>query len=199
MISNTNEWRPKANPWLITGAVMAATIMEVLDTSVANVALNHIAGNLSAALCFLYPENPPYLKNTKPGRIDYVGFGLLTLWIGCLQVMLDKGQDADWFSSTFIRVLARHGSRVCILGRRAGRGQIRYQPSCSRPAQSFCVASENHHHDMRAPKTPGIGDCRTASLVLLCLVNITLTAAILLTSQMKSGPTIYRRFPGWPM
>jgi len=31
---------------------------------------------------------------------------LLTLWIGCLQVMLDKGQDADWFSSTFIRVLA---------------------------------------------------------------------------------------------
>jgi MFS transporter, DHA2 family, multidrug resistance protein len=38
--------------------------------------------------------------------MDYIGFGLLTLWIGCLQVMLDKGQDADWFSSTFIWVLA---------------------------------------------------------------------------------------------
>jgi DHA2 family multidrug resistance protein len=48
-MADTNEWRPKANPWLITGAVMAATIMEVLDTSVANVALNHIAGNLSAS------------------------------------------------------------------------------------------------------------------------------------------------------
>ena len=68
--------------------------------------INVPIGILSAALCFLYLEDPPYLKNTKPGRIDYVGFGLLTLWIGCLQVMLDKGQDADWFSSTFIRVLA---------------------------------------------------------------------------------------------
>ena len=240
-MADTNEWRPRANPWLIAGAVMAATVMEVLDTSVANVALNHIAGNLSAsvddatwvltsylvsnaiiqpatgwfgqyfsrrkfliaciciftlasawcglanslgmlilarivqgagggalqpsqavlletfpaekrglgmsvytlgvvvapilgptlggwmtdnlswrwgfyinvpigilsaAMCFLFLEDPPYLKNTKPGRIDYIGFSLLTLWIGCLQVMLDKGQDADWFSSTFIRVLA---------------------------------------------------------------------------------------------
>jgi DHA2 family multidrug resistance protein len=49
-MTDTNEWRPKANPWLITGAVMAATIIEVLDTSVANVALNHIAGNLSTTL-----------------------------------------------------------------------------------------------------------------------------------------------------
>ena len=57
-------------------------------------------------MCFLFLEDPPYLKDTKPGRIDYIGFGLLTLWIGCLQVMLDKGQDADWFSSTFIRLLA---------------------------------------------------------------------------------------------
>jgi DHA2 family multidrug resistance protein len=48
-MSGTQEWRPKTNPWLIAGAVMAATFMEVLDTSVANVALNHIAGNLSAS------------------------------------------------------------------------------------------------------------------------------------------------------
>src|SRR2546430_3252897 len=41
-------WRPRHNPWLIAVAVMAATFMEVLDTSVANVALPHIAGNLSA-------------------------------------------------------------------------------------------------------------------------------------------------------
>src|SRR3954467_12134304 len=42
-------WRPRANPWLITIAVMLGTFMEVLDTSVANVALPHIAGNLSAS------------------------------------------------------------------------------------------------------------------------------------------------------
>src|SRR5215467_577214 len=40
-------WQPSHNPWLIAVAVMAATFMEVLDTSVANVSLPHIAGNLS--------------------------------------------------------------------------------------------------------------------------------------------------------
>ena len=42
------RWHPSHNPWLIATAVMAATFMEILDTSVANVALPHIAGNLSA-------------------------------------------------------------------------------------------------------------------------------------------------------
>ena len=43
-----NEWKPSYNPWLIAVSVMLATFMEVLDTSVANVSLPHIAGNLSA-------------------------------------------------------------------------------------------------------------------------------------------------------
>ncbi|HEX4667582.1 MAG TPA: DHA2 family efflux MFS transporter permease subunit [Chthoniobacterales bacterium] len=43
-----SAWRPSYNPWLIAVAVMLATFMEVLDTSVANVSLPHIAGNLSA-------------------------------------------------------------------------------------------------------------------------------------------------------
>ena len=41
-------WRPSFNPWLIALVVTMATFMEVLDTSIANVALPHIAGNLSA-------------------------------------------------------------------------------------------------------------------------------------------------------
>ena len=41
-------WHPSHNPWLIAFSVMLATFMEVLDTSVANVSLPHIAGNLSA-------------------------------------------------------------------------------------------------------------------------------------------------------
>ncbi len=236
-----DSWRPAANPWLIAAAVMSATFLEVLDTSVANVALNHIAGSLSVSndeatwvltsylvsnavvlpatgwlgryfgrrrfliaciaiftaasalcglasslgmlilarilqgvgggalqpiaqailletfphekrgqamsvyamgvvvapilgptlggwitdnyswrwvfyinlpigilsmlMCFLYLQDPPYLRNSRPGKIDTVGFGLLALWIGCLQVLLDKGQDEDWFSSNFIRWL----------------------------------------------------------------------------------------------
>src|SRR3954464_6046984 len=43
------QWVPSFNPWLIAVSVMLATVMEVLDTSVANVALPHIAGNLSAS------------------------------------------------------------------------------------------------------------------------------------------------------
>src|SRR6266481_1987630 len=42
------EWRPAVNPWIIALTVTLATFMEVLDTSVANVALPHIAGSLSA-------------------------------------------------------------------------------------------------------------------------------------------------------
>src|ERR1700749_1542956 len=44
-----NECKPSVNPWLIAISIMLATIMEVLDTSVANVSLPYIAGNLSAS------------------------------------------------------------------------------------------------------------------------------------------------------
>jgi MFS transporter, DHA2 family, multidrug resistance protein len=43
-----DQWRPAVNPWVIALAVTLATFMEVLDTSIANVALPHIAGSLSA-------------------------------------------------------------------------------------------------------------------------------------------------------
>src|SRR6266436_1597705 len=42
-------WQPKVNPWIIAGAVSLAAFMEVLDTSIANVALPHIAGGLAAS------------------------------------------------------------------------------------------------------------------------------------------------------
>jgi DHA2 family multidrug resistance protein len=44
----SDTWRPAVNPWIIALAVTLATFMEVLDTSIANVALPHIAGSLSA-------------------------------------------------------------------------------------------------------------------------------------------------------
>ena len=45
---NADAWRPAVNPWIIAITVTLATFMEVLDTSIANVALPHIAGSLSA-------------------------------------------------------------------------------------------------------------------------------------------------------
>jgi DHA2 family multidrug resistance protein len=50
-----------------------------------------------------YVEDPPYIKEAKPGKIDGIGLGLLALWLGCLQIILDKGQEDDWFGATWIR------------------------------------------------------------------------------------------------
>ena len=43
-----STWKPRFNPWIIALTVTLATFMEILDSSIANVALNHIAGGLSA-------------------------------------------------------------------------------------------------------------------------------------------------------
>jgi DHA2 family multidrug resistance protein len=236
-------WQPRANPWLIAGAVSLAAFMEVLDTSIANVALPHIAGGLAASndestwvltsylvsnaivlplsgwlvaslgrkrfflicitfftassfLCGIAPslgflllfrvmqgafggglqpmaqsilgdsfapekrglafslygitticapaigptlggwitdnyswrwifyinvpvgivalilvyqliEDPPYIARLKArlSSFDFIGFSLLTLGVGALQIVLDKGQEDDWFGSHFITTL----------------------------------------------------------------------------------------------
>jgi len=234
----TQDWRPKHSPWLIALGVMMATFMEVLDTSIANIALPHIAGSLSAtteeatwvltsylvsnaiiipmtswlgnyfgrkrvlisciimftiasALCGLawdlptlimarvlqgigggamvpiaqsimlesFPrakrgvamaifaqgvvvapilgptlggwitdnytwrwifyinlpvgigavlmakwvvEDPPYIKRNVDADIDFVGFGLMAVCLGTLQIVLDKGQEADWFGTPWV-------------------------------------------------------------------------------------------------
>jgi len=239
MISADTVWKPRYNPWLIALTVTLATFMEVLDTSIANVALPHIAGGLAAGqhestwmltsylvsnaivlpasawlatmmgrkrfymlcvtlftassiLCGLAPtlpvliffrvlqgaggggmgpseqailadtfpqekrgmafavygmavvvapaigpalggwitdnfdwrwiffinvpvgilsllltyrivEDPPHLKTRASGfRVDYLGLALLAVGVGFLQVVLDKGQQEDWFGSSFI-------------------------------------------------------------------------------------------------
>ena len=237
--TEASEWKPSVNPWMVAFSVMIATFMVVLDSSVANVALPHIAGNLSAStdestwvltsylvsnaimlpaagwiarrigrkrllmisilvftaaslLCGmalnmpmlivarvlqgfggggmqplaqsillesfprekhglamavygmgivvapvigptlggwitdsyswrwifyinlpvgflalfmanLFVEDPPYLRHAFRGAIDYLGFGLLAVWLGTLQLVLDKGQEADWFATVWIR------------------------------------------------------------------------------------------------
>ena len=245
-------WRPKYNPWLIAVVVALAAFMEVLDTSIANVALPYMAGNLGASndqstwvltsylvsnaiilpisgwlagalgrkrffmacltvftvsslLCGIAPslgfllffrvlqgagggglqpmaqailadtfppqqrglafalygitaimaptigptlggwitfnyswrwiffinlpvgvvtwflvrrfvEDPPYLRKLKAAgvKLDYIGIALLALGIGALQVLLDKGQEDDWFGSHFITTLVVIAT-VCLI------------------------------------------------------------------------------------
>lgn len=241
-ISNEQPWKPSVSPWIIAISVMLATFMEVLDTSVANVSLPHIAGSFSATtnesvwvltsylisnaiilpttawfssvfgrkrfliiciaiftvssfLCgtstslamliiarifqgigggalqpisqaillesfpaekrgiatavfgmgvvvapivgptlggwitdnyswhwvFLinipigiaailmsqaFVEDPPWIKKNKPSGIDFIGFGLMSIWLATLQIVLDKGQQVEWFSTSWLRWLA---------------------------------------------------------------------------------------------
>ena len=50
-----------------------------------------------------FVHDPPYIKNANPGRIDGFGLGLLAVWLGALQIILDKGQEVDWFGAVWMR------------------------------------------------------------------------------------------------
>ncbi|MDQ2775497.1 MAG: DHA2 family efflux MFS transporter permease subunit [Acidobacteriota bacterium] len=60
-------------------------------------------GALALFLISRYVKDPPYIKNAKPGRLDAIGFGLLAVGLGCLQLILDRGQQDDWFGAMWIR------------------------------------------------------------------------------------------------
>ena len=66
--------------------------------------LNIPVGILSIVLTSRIVEDPPYLKRVrkKLGSVDGIGLGLLAVTIGALQIMLDKGQEKDWFGSHLI-------------------------------------------------------------------------------------------------
>ena len=46
-----------------------------------------------------YVQDPPYIRHAKTGRLDAIGLGLLAVWLAALQIILDKGQEDDWFGA----------------------------------------------------------------------------------------------------
>jgi DHA2 family multidrug resistance protein len=70
--------------------------------------INLPVGLLALFLIARLLEDPPWMKRVSGAgvRIDYIGVGLLVVGVGALQVMLDKGQEDDWFGSRFILTLA---------------------------------------------------------------------------------------------
>ncbi len=69
--------------------------------------INLPVGIITWFLVRRFVEDPPYLARIKAAgvKLDYIGIALLTLGIGALQVLLDKGQEDDWFGSRFITTL----------------------------------------------------------------------------------------------
>jgi DHA2 family multidrug resistance protein len=59
-----------------------------------------------ALVSALIREHAPKRDSSKQSPMDWTGFGFVGLSLGCLQVVLDRGQEADWFSSPFIVALA---------------------------------------------------------------------------------------------
>jgi len=70
--------------------------------------INLPVGILTLFLVYRLVEDPPWVKRLSGAgiKIDYIGVAFLALGVGALQIMLDKGQEDDWFGSHFILTLA---------------------------------------------------------------------------------------------
>ena len=64
--------------------------------------INVPLGFLAATLSNMFITDPPYARKKEGQKIDYVGFGFLISWLVCLQIVLDNGQNNDWFSAPWI-------------------------------------------------------------------------------------------------
>ncbi|MDR3569493.1 MAG: DHA2 family efflux MFS transporter permease subunit [Syntrophobacteraceae bacterium] len=70
---------------------------------------------LAIELTRLLIEDPPHLRGETPKSVDYLGFGLMALGLGALQVVLDRGERADWFASNWVW-LGTLFSAACLAG-----------------------------------------------------------------------------------
>jgi DHA2 family multidrug resistance protein len=105
------EKRAKAMAFWALGIVVAPMLGPVLGGWITDsyswrwlFYINIPIGVTAVIMALLFIHDPPYIKRPK-GGVDYWGIGYLALGIGALQIMLDKGQEEDWFGSGFIRVL----------------------------------------------------------------------------------------------
>ena len=65
--------------------------------------INLPVGILALFMAQWLVEDPPYIQRNKKATIDFIGFGLLVAWLATLQILLDKGQEADWFGTDWVR------------------------------------------------------------------------------------------------
>ncbi|HEY2496767.1 MAG TPA: DHA2 family efflux MFS transporter permease subunit [Candidatus Angelobacter sp.] len=112
------EKRAKAMAFWALGIVVAPMLGPVLGGWITDsyswrwlFYINIPIGAAAVVMALLFIHDPPYIKRGE-GGVDYWGIGYLALGIGALQIMLDKGQEDDWFGSHFILMLAI----FCVIG-----------------------------------------------------------------------------------
>jgi MFS transporter, DHA2 family, multidrug resistance protein len=112
------EKRAKAMAFWALGIVVAPMLGPVLGGWITDsyswrwlFYINIPIGAMAIIMSLLFIHDPPYIKRGE-GGVDYWGIGYLALGIGALQIMLDKGQEEDWFGSHFILTLFI----ICVVG-----------------------------------------------------------------------------------
>lgn len=104
--------QPKAMAIFSSGVVIAPIVGPIIGGWLTtNLSWNYVFF-ISVPFCIaafvmimLFIEDPPYIKNAKAFRFDYIGMLLLIIWIASFQVMVDNGQKNGWFDSPYIMKL----------------------------------------------------------------------------------------------
>ena len=68
--------------------------------------INLPVGLIAVFLTAVLLEEPPWVKYRKAHGVDYIGLALVVIGLGCLQIMMDRGEDEGWFDSGFIQLMA---------------------------------------------------------------------------------------------
>src|SRR5438270_2199433 len=104
------EKRGKAMAFWALGIVVAPMLGPVLGGWITDsyswrwvFYINLPIGIAATVMINMVIHDPPYIRRTT-GKVDYYGIGLLALGMGALQIVLDKGQEADWFAAHWVVV-----------------------------------------------------------------------------------------------
>ena len=127
--------------------------------------INIPVGILAVFMISRFVHDPPYIKNAKVGAFDNIGFGLLMVWTGCLQIVLDKGQEDDWFGALWVRwavaalVIALHRLDLALVDQSQGLVDLHVLKNRNFRTGCFLIALLGmcylHHHRHPAPLLPG--------------------------------------------
>ena len=77
--------------------------------------INIPVGIAAVLMISRFVHDPPYIRDARPGRLDTIGLGLLAVWLAALQIILDKGQEVDWFGAVWLRWTSALLA-VCFIG-----------------------------------------------------------------------------------